>query len=308
MTTRADHIRPSALPSLELCPGAALMQARALALIPALGRIVHAAAEQGTLGHAVVAQTLALIYHGPDGWSDPVSVLTKAERMMAGLSDWTRDAVRRCVSYAVALIDGEHKRTGIRPTVEVEMHLSGKCIDIARGGTADLVILGSGRVIVADWKLGFLDQGEAADHLQLAAYAVMAWEKYISPRYRQFLLEPFVEVHLAQGRRREFSAATFDKNAIDAVRERIRSVVAGAMAEKPPLRPSIDACRYCKALTHCRAARERIMNANDEIALFGDAVADRIKLAEDAAIAKRFAEEVKALQNQWVSEAQAVGA
>ena len=72
----------------------------------------------------------------------------------------------------------------------------------------------------------------------------------------------------------------------------------------PELRPSIEACRYCKAITHCRAVRERIMHAREELALFGDAVPDRIRLMEDAALARRFSEEVRALQKEWAAEIQ----
>lgn len=290
--------------AIELCPGRPTMEARALAMVPALARITHAVAEQGTLAHNVKAQTLALIYHGPGGRMESGAALAKMAGALAQLEPWAADACRRCVVYIVALVESL-ERDGYTVRVEVEMHLAGSGVGIKRGGTADTVLLCSRdgafrRVVVEDTKTGFLDQGEAADHLQLSAYAVMAFDRYHPA-------EP-VDIHLAQGRRREFSAACFSSDAIKGVRSRILRAVAGALVPEPELRPSIEACRYCKAITHCRAVRERIMHAREELALFGDSVADRVRLAEDAAIARRFVEEVRHLQKEWTAENQQAGA
>lgn len=300
MIDLASFVRPSSMDAIERCPGRPTMEARALAQVPALARITHAIAEQGTKAHAVKAQILSLIYHTPGVQSDPYEAMTKMAGALAQLEPWASDACRRCVTYVVALV-GQLVSEGYRVQVEVEMHLPGTGVGIKRGGTADTVLLcwkndQLRRVVVEDTKTGFLDQGEAADHLQLSTYAVMAWDKYLPA-------EP-VDIHLAQGRRREFSAARFDAPTIVGVRGRIRQAVAGAFAREPELRPSIDACRYCKALTHCRAAREYIMHAAEELSLFGDSVEDRVRFIDAAAIAKRFAEEVRNLQKEWTKENQ----
>lgn len=303
MIDRFEYIRPSSLGPIEACNGRALMEARTVRLVPAILQLSRPAADQGTMGHAVVAQTLALTYQQPGGWTMPDDALTQMAAAMARLEPWTRDAVRRCVAYAVALVDQCVQRE-FEVTIQIEMHLSGAGVGIARGGTADLVLLcrmpGESRVahvVVSDWKLGWLDQGEAADHLQLGTYATMAFDKH----------QPYqgVTVHLAQGRRQEFTSAHYQPAMIEFLRPRILDIVHAAKSDAPTLNPTIEACRYCKAITHCRAVRERIMHAAEERALFGDEVADRIKLAEDAALAKRFVEEVKALQKQWQDEAQA---
>ncbi len=291
MTARAEFIRPSSLAAIELCPGRPVMEARALAAVPAIGRLERAVARQGTLGHEAIAQTLALIYHGPARKAPGLALAQMAEAM-AGLQEWTRDGVRRCVAYVVALMD-DLERDGRAPVLHVELKLSGKGINVPRGGTADVVIVAGDLVIVEDHKLGFLDQGDAADHLQLGAYAVMAWDRF---RPRE------VQVHLAQGRIRAFTAATFDAAAIEATRRRCALAVAGAEQAAPLLRPSIDACRYCKAITNCRALRERIMIATDELALLGAEPEDRLRLAEDAALARRFAEEARELAKTWSAE------
>ena len=298
--SREDFIRPSAISSLELCPGKALLSERSLNLVPSIAMISRSAAEQGNLAHAVKAQILSLIYHQPGGWTDPALAIGKMATALEQMQPWAADACRRCVTYVVALVD-QMVADGMRVSIEVEMHLSGKGVGIKRGGTADTVILGFRddklvRVVVEDTKTGFLDQGDAADHLQLATYAVMAFDKYQPP-------EPVV-IHLAQGRLRDFSAASFDRQSIESVRSRIIAAVAGAMAERPELKPSIDACRYCPSITHCKPLRERIMDAADQLALFGADPKDRILLAENAALARRFAEDARELAKVWTEEIQ----
>ena len=300
MIDRAQYIRPSALAAIEICPGRPLMEARSIAVVPAIEKISRPAAEQGTLGHSVVAQTLALIYHQPGGWVLPDDAIAQMAPLIEKLNTWTRDAVRRCVAYAVALVD-QANSAGYSPHIQIEIHLSGKGINIARGGTADFIILckkyGEVKldwVIVADWKLGFLDQGNAADNLQLGAYAVMAHDKY-EPRHG-------VTVHLAQGRNQDFSGADYSANDIERVRERIIAAVGSAWDDRPELKPYIDSCRYCKAITQCRALRENVMHAAEQNALFGDRDIDKIKLASDAALARRFAEDARELAKQWKLE------
>jgi hypothetical protein len=274
------------------------MEARVARAVPAIMRMERKAAEQGTKGHAVAAATLGLIYYARP-WQEPAAALAKMQAGLAELEPWAADATRRCISYVVALVDRE-VAAGYRVGVLVEMHLSGKGVDIPRGGTADVVIVCRGadgcvvRVIVVDHKLGWLDQGHAADHPQLGTYAVMAWDRWSTTAE--------VEVHLAQGRRMDFTSALYRDEEIEFMRSRARAIVAGALDDSAELTPAIDACRYCKSITHCRALRERIMNARDELALFGDAATDRVKLAEDAALARRFAEEARELAKVWQAE------
>jgi hypothetical protein len=71
MIDRRNFVRPSSLPALEICPGRALMEARAVDACPTIANIKHPQAEQGTIGHAIVAQTLSLIYHGDVPRSKP---------------------------------------------------------------------------------------------------------------------------------------------------------------------------------------------------------------------------------------------
>ncbi len=322
MQNLADYIRPSSMAAIEICPGRARMEAAAVAQTPALEQISRPAAEQGTLGHSVVAKLLALTYQGPDGWQEPAVALAQIANLEAGLESWAADGVRRCFAYAVALVDRERKANGgMTPIIVIERHLVGDGVLIVRGGTADLILISTGRIVVVDWKLGFLDQGHAADHLQLATYAVMARDKY-GPKN--------IEVHLAQGRRQEFSSALYSQNDIEAARDRVRVAVAGAKAAHPPLRRDIDACRYCRALTACRQVRDHLEDLEmwgapgTPIAMLAtgrDALADlstdagRVELDrlrgvaaafKDDPLARRFNEETRALQQVWRNAAQAV--
>ena len=303
MIDRKDFIRPSSLSALELCPGRGLMEARALEICPEIGRIEHPAARQGTLGHAVAGQTLSLIFNGQGGWRETAECLNTMANAFEGLEPWSAEASRQYVNYAVSLVEKE-RAAGWDVRILIERHLAGAGLMIRRGGTADLIItcqkdpLGPvERVVVADAKLGFLYQGEAEDHLQLWAYAVMAWDKF-SPEVRE------VEIHLAQGRRKEFSAARFDAKSIEGARARVKAAAMGAWAINPPIRPSLEACRYCRALVLCKKAREKIMDEIEKLELFGTTPEERVALAEMATMARRFAEEVKLLQAEWVKVAQ----
>lgn len=288
-----EFIRPSSMEAIEACPGRPTMEARAVRLVPALREMCSEPARQGTMGHDVLYGVGRDAFAGD--WSRAQAIIAGIEGRMAHLAGWTKDAVRACLAYLCALVATAVRRFA-RVDVLGEEHLDGAGIDIPRGGTADLILLcydaaGVLRlVIVADWKLGFVSQGDAADHLQLGGYAAMAWDRW-HPR-------DGVEVHLAAGRRHEFTSAHYDAQGIAGVRARLRQAGARARAEARELRPSRTACRYCRALILCRAFREHFMDARDQFALFGFDPADRIALQDAAALAKRFAQDADAALKQ----------
>lgn len=288
-----EFIRPSSLAAIEECPGRPAMEARAVRLVPILRDLCSEPARQGTLGHEVLAGVGRDAFAGD--WSRAQAIVAGIEGRMAHLAGWTKDGVRACLAYLCTLVATAVRRFA-RVEVLEEVHLDGLGIDIPRGGTADLVLLcydAAGvllLVVVADYKLGFVSQGEAADHLQLGGYSVMAWDRW-HPRLG-------VEVHLAAGRRHEFSSAHYDAATCAGVRDRIRRGVAAARVEVPELRPSRKACNYCKAILFCRAFREHLMDAMDQLALFGFDPAGRLELADAIALAKRFAQDGDAVLKQ----------
>lgn len=288
-----DFLRPSSIEAIEWCPGRAAMEARVTAAVPALRDMCTEAARQGTLGHEVLASTIREAFTGD--WSHAPQVIALVEGRMSGLEYWCKDAIRACLTYSLGLIN--RLAASYRLEILVERSLDGLCIAMPKGGTADLIILCCNnvgrclRVVVLDHKLGFLTQGEAADHLQLGAYAAMAGARWNPP--------DGVEVHLSMGRRREFSSALYQSAELAAITHRIRAAVTAATSPTPTLRPSLKGCRYCRALPLCKAAREYLMHAAEEHALLGTDPAERIRLADDAALAKRFAASADALAKHW---------
>ena len=292
MYHQRQFIRPSSMSAIELCPGRPRLEAQICNLIPGWYDRSSPVAIQGTKAHDAQAHTLALIYHRPDGFHPASEALDDMRNHLAALEPWAADAARRCVAYCVALVDSLLAQ-GLRVRVEVEMHLPGGSTGIQRGGTADVLIFGYDmngvlrKLIIEDTKTGFLDQGEACDHLQLHCYAAMAWEKY-EPEH--------IEVHLAQGRIRHFSAASFTKWDVININHRAYFIVRRATEESHIFSPCINACRYCKALPLCAAARGKIMSDAKRLEMFGMDYSDRIKLDDDAKLARRFVEEAKELQ------------
>lgn len=302
-----EFIRPSATPALEQCEGRAAMEARAIALIPELATRTSPQARMGIVGHALAEQAISLIYdHGMPA--------PEAHRALADsysdLDSWTRSCATKCVTYVVALVERE-KKACRRVKVYHEIKMSGRGLEMPRGGTADILIASWAedprdrvpfRLIFEDHKLGFLDQGHAADHLQIAAYVVMGWDRM----HKWARLDDYsaceVEAHVAQPRAwnydtnsepLRYTAATYTSEHIEPTRRKLIGIYRRARGARPKLNPCIKACRYCKALVLCRAAREHFMDAAESAALFGINNANLVEMNEAAKIARRFAEEVK---------------
>lgn len=290
MTDLLAFLRPSSLAAIELCPGRPAMEARAVQQVPELRDLCSEPARQGTMGHAVLAGVLSDAFAGD--WSRAAEVIAGVEPRMSALAYWTKDAVRACLAYAMHLIQRLSHRYA-RIEILVEVKLDGAGIDVPAGGSADLIIVcfdGAGRcmrLVIDDHKCGFVSQGEAADHLQLGGYAVMGFDRWRPVEG--------VEVHLAMGRRHEFSSALYDAQAIEGVRARIKAASAAARADAPPLRPCLKACRYCRALLFCRPARDLMMTAIDTSSMFGFLPEDRMDMADAAKLMRRFIQDLDAL-------------
>lgn len=106
-------------------------------------------------------------------------------------------------------------------------------------GTADVVIVVSDKVIIADWKFGRREVDPAEENTQGAAYALMAMQEF---------KKEIAEVHFFNPVIHQTTSTTFtDKQQIASY---IMSVIAIAQEENAPVIPSEDACRYCKAFYH----------------------------------------------------------
>jgi len=212
---------------------------------------------------------------------------------MSGLPAWAKQALGACFEYLGRDLSILLSRFPVTDLL-IEQHLDGQCIDIKRGGTADLIVLcKSGdnhlkEIHVYDWKCGFRSQGDAEGHAQLQAYACMAYDFYQVP----------VTVHLVAGRRYEFSTATFDAEKITVASNQIRIVTATARRSHYRA-PSLKACYYCKAMCFCPELRRKLMDAQEQFQLFGAEPKDRLQLSEDAQLAKRFAQAAAELMKLW---------
>jgi hypothetical protein len=273
--SRDDFIRPSSLAAIALCPGrptleAAVEDAFAEAMesiqaeveVPeapeaALGTKVHAYVADGIRGWVLCQET------GERGalWGDAIALACN-EAQAAGLDSWSVRCVQLCMEFARDLIT----KYEIHPdNVLVEHALDmGDLFGFAKAGTADLVLVVPHKtVIVVDWKAGFIDQGDADDHDQLQAYAIAAAATFKAVEVLVYLYQPRAERH------RRASGATFSAQALAKNRAWTEAVVRRARADDPELRPCFDACKHCKALTRCAAAKEWIMNAREAAALIG---------------------------------------
>jgi hypothetical protein len=170
---------------------------------------------------------------------------------------WTWRCACDCVRFALALVE----KHGIKPDgVLTEQWLDGSPFGITRGGTADLVLVVPFRkVILVDWKLGFLAQDSAEEHDQAATYAVMAASSYQAEDVLVYLYVPRVEESARA------TAASFDVRTLRATADWSRRVAAAARDPDAELSPSWRACEHCRALPFCPAAKDAIVKAREAL-------------------------------------------
>lgn len=258
--TLEDYIRPSALTMISLCAAAPAMSAE---VVNRFGEPEEAPAEANT-GHVVhlhVAIAIELWKHGAK-WGDAIAEACNRAQQ-AGLDSWSVRCVQLCAEFGRDLI-AKHE-------VEVENVLVEHRLDMVgagfrRGGTADLVlVLPFKRIVVVDWKAGFLDQGDADVHDQLAAYGAAAAVSFAAEQVIVYLYQPRAE------RDRRASAGDFDAKKLRATAAWSVAVTERARATDPELSPSYDACKHCRALHRCPAAKEWTMRVLEAFNVIGSA-------------------------------------
>jgi len=292
-----DFIRPSALSAISRCHGRPRMEA---AVVNAYGEPPTSdEANVGTLLHAAVQE---VVEHwklcqetGERGaeWGDAIALtINNLGEKHPELSSYDLWCLEFACRYARDLIV-KHE---VHPdNVLTEQRLDMLDVGIGRGGTADLVlVVPHKRVLVVDWKFGHLESDAADENDQTATYGGAAAATFKVQEVEVHLVQPRAEKHARA------TAATFDAKALAAQNAWTRSVVALARNPNPDLRPSYDACKHCRALTRCAAAKEAIVLSSQALELIGkptdaDAWGD---LAGMAKLAAKFSEngvdEVKA--------------
>lgn len=277
--------RPSALSQIAACEGAPLMQAHVLTLDgePTASDV----ADLGTDGHDRIAKAIEF-WKNDDAvarrdWGDVIAHACN-EAAAEGVDAWTVRCIQSCLEFARDLI--------AKHGIEVDNVLTEHPLDMAalgfqRKGTADLVLVIPGElVIVIDWKLGFIDQGEADDHDQTQAYAAAAAETFNAKEVLVWLVQP----RAPKEHRR--TGATYDADTLRANRAWTVAVLNRSRSATPQLHAGYSQCVYCKALHRCPEAKRYIMDAQEALStigapLDGTGFADLIDAAK---LAEKFAE------------------
>jgi hypothetical protein len=281
VATYEGFIRPSFLPVLAACPAAAQMT---FYVVERFGEPEEdEAMTVGTDIHACVLLALhPMVATGER--PDVKAALAK----FPGFSGWDKACVFRCVTFAIELIR-KTRREFPDDDVQVllEHHLDGTVIGIERGGSADLLIVVPFKLVrIVDWKAGFLDQGDAAEHDQLAGYGVMGAVTFKCRAVEVYLFQPRAEADARA------SGAKFAADDLRSTETWVRSVVEDAKADNPEAVAGLH-CTKCRALARCPVAKEFIMrlkDALDQIAAADDAAAWG-DLIDAAQVAKKFAED-----------------
>lgn len=143
--------------------------------------------------------------------------------------------------------------------------------------------------LILDYKFGRVAVDPAERNLQLASLAVLLDELTNDPIEAVYaaILAPFVA-------RSEPSVVRYGAPAIEKARAAIAQAIAKANGPTPELRPSMAACKYCRAAATCPAAmREALtVGAVDRWTLLPLDV--RRKLYDSAQLAKKLAEKIEA--------------
>lgn len=280
-------IRPSNLHAIAACPARPLMEA---ATVAAMGEPPDSPeASMGHRAHAFVAQAIEDWKCEPDAelWGIYIAKVCN-DAAAHGLDAWTVRCIQFCLETARDLI----AKYEIEPeNVLVEHRLDMADLGMA-GGTSDLLLVQPfKRVIGADWKFTFMDQGDATEHDQLQAYATASAVTFKVPEVIVYLVAP------RSDKANRVTSAKFDADTLRTNATWTRAVVARASSPNPELRASYDACLYCRSLIHCPEARKHIMDAREALAVIGKpSTPDSLgELAGAAKLAEKFADDGKDL-------------
>jgi hypothetical protein len=111
--------------------------------------------------------------------------------------------------------------------------------------------IGETVAIVTDYKTGRVSQGNAAENLQLRAYAVLVRKHF--PKLEKIftvIIQPMTSTRLA--------ICEYDKDALVEADQHINNGVATAYMPNAPRIPNSDACKYCKAKSVCPEAQSEV--------------------------------------------------
>jgi len=261
--TLNDFIRPSSLAAIAQCPGRPTLEAAVVNLEG--DQPDSPEASMGHQGHEIIGRSIESWRLSQEtgevgaSWDDTIRMAVE-EATAAGMTSWDAWCVRFCLEFAR---DAIQKYDIKSDNVLVEHRMGMADLGMA-GGTADLILVDPfKRVIVTDWKLGYVDTQSADENDQLQAYGVSAASEFKTKEVLVYVVTPRAEKDY------RITAGKFDAKALEESACWTRAVVARAQSPNPPLAPDYSACVYCRALRQCPAVKEHLVNTQEAIAVLG---------------------------------------
>lgn len=197
--------------------------------------------------------------------------------------------LERCMDYLTSIRDNNS-------AIFTEMYMI-SAVETDVAGTADVVMINptTSAAHIIDWKFGGGVHVAVLDNPQFLAYAWLLLEKF--PSINQ------VTVHVAQPRLDNFDYQTVTREYVD---NWYKSVLSPALRtaeriDNPVLRPSLDACRWCRANAVCPARHAQVnQQAAEAFAMYADIEAQRVdhkKIAEFYAKIRSLENAIKAVKD-----------
>lgn len=255
--------RPSNIGRIAACNGQPIMAA---ACIAEDGQ--PTSAPEADLGNAVHGWVHKGVLWWRDGdthggeiqWGEAIAMACNAAAA-EGMDSWSVYCIQLTLEFYRDLI----AKYGIeRENVLVEHQLDMESTGFRRKGTADLVLVVPFEfVVIVDLKAGFVDQGEAEDHDQMAVYAAAAAETFQAKKVIVWLWQP------REKPANRASSAVFDADTLRATTAWSRDVLDRSRQPDAELCAGFIQCSTCPALRRCPAAKEFIVNTQEALAVLG---------------------------------------
>lgn len=202
---------PSSLERRELCPGSFRLEKD-------LPDVPSEAAEEGTRLHAEVAQMITEFVENNKRPEPSDSLAYQAF----------------CKFVEIVNLAGNPE------DILVERRLEFKYAGIVQYyGFSDVLVIYPEKVLVIDFKFGYLPVTEAENNMQGAGYALAAMQIFHKDTAEVHFINPRINQHTF--------CAFYDRGALASC---IMGIIAKCKEDDAPLKPGESQCKYCKAAAH----------------------------------------------------------
>lgn len=248
-----QRIRPSAIGAIALCPARPKMEALTIERMGAAPE--SPLAQGGTDLHARAREAIEHFKRGAE-WGTAIATVCNAATA-EGLNGWSVYCLQKSLEFVRDLVDTYQVDVD---NILTEHALNVKFQGFTQNGTADVILVVPFKtVVVIDFKFGYADQGDAADHEQLSVYASAAADQFQCQ-------EVFVWIAAPRGEKEHrFSGARFDRKTLMNQNAWVEAVIRQARADNPELCPGLVQCTYCEAKPKCQALKEWIMRLSEAV-------------------------------------------